>query len=44
MAFTAASSNFQLFSLVHEDSEAGFYLYLFYCTFALDGYILECIA
>lgn len=39
MAFIAASSMFQLFPLVREVSEAGFYLYLFYCTFVLDGYV-----
>lgn len=39
MAFLAACSMFQLFPIVHEVSEAGFYLYLFYCTFALDGYV-----
>lgn len=39
MAFTAVRSMFQLFPLVHEVSEAGVYLHLFYCAFALDGYM-----
>lgn len=39
MAFLAASSMFQLFPIAHEVSEAGFYLYLFHCTSALDGYV-----